>query len=274
MLNFNKGYLILKQKMDTTKPWWKQPLDQLSYAEYQHQGVTYMVGHRPNAVGATEEFFNSVDGWISVTDRLIPYPSKTNFEWLPWNEGGKPEIEAIYAFIRTLRYWVNDLGFKKIYLHCDGGTHRAVSMFGFYLLTFFPEEAQSIQDNHKLVRREILSAPLEYAQVKIKDFPEIGLFLETFKKYEFEHDMLETILARMPKEQLREYHYARYMDVTLPMVWRGLKNDWHGFIKYSILRRITDFFHKLFKTPRGKVILKFEQDAAKRKAEADVSQKK
>ena len=120
----------------------------ITWAEYTlPNGVIIYVGNRPGPGCESEEFLNKIDGFINVTDRLVQYPKNKSYQWFPWNEGGSPTYEAIFGVLKTLNYWVNSGEYKHIYIHCDGGTHRAVSMFGFYLRGYHPEEKEKINNS-------------------------------------------------------------------------------------------------------------------------------
>lgn len=156
---------------------------ELSYAKYKAGEMTYMVGSRVNAYCISREFFNSVDGWISVTDTPQWFPEKTDFMWFPWDEGKACSPEIFYSVIHTLTMWQKFRKMKTFYIHCDAGTHRAPTVFGAWLLgRYGRKEAAEIVAGHELVRREHLSDPLAYIGYHLDDHPtDLIMIQETAK---------------------------------------------------------------------------------------------
>ena len=150
-------------------PWWNKSEDSLHYAQYKVNNTLILIGARPDYSGTTYTEYKSIEGWINVSDRFVKHEKGTSTLFAPWNEAGQPSIEAIFSVLKTLDYWINELKLKKIYMHCDGGTHRAVSLFGFYLLAYHKEESYEINKNYVLIKREHWSNPLEYAETYIKE---------------------------------------------------------------------------------------------------------
>src|SRR5690606_20817558 len=115
------------------------------YAKYKIEDTNIFIGNRID-VGATKEFYDSLAVIINVSDRLVKNSINKTALWFPWNEAGIPSYETIYSFLLTLRYYINELKVKNIYIHCDGGTHRAVTLFGFYLKAY---ESVSVNNNYE-----------------------------------------------------------------------------------------------------------------------------
>jgi hypothetical protein len=145
----------------------------LGYATYKVGDITYHVGSRPNAHKITREFFNSIDGWINVTDTQCWFNEKVNSMWFPWDEGKHCPPEVFYAVIRTLYVWTEQKHLKTIYIHCDAGTHRAPTVFGAWLLARYGrKDALKIVSQAALTKRECLSNPIEYIDDHLHYIPE------------------------------------------------------------------------------------------------------
>jgi hypothetical protein len=143
-----------------------------SYAVYKAGEMTYMVGSRANAYNWPRDLFNTIDGWISVTDTPQWFKEKTDFMWFPWDEGKACPPEVLYSVIHTLTMWQKFRNMKTFYIHCDAGTHRAPTVFGAWLLgRYGRDEAEKIVKGHTLVYREHLSDPVKYIGYHLHDYP-------------------------------------------------------------------------------------------------------
>lgn len=180
----------------------------------------------------------------------------------PWNEGGQPQIETIFTILKTLDYWIREQKLNRVYVACDGGTHRAVTMFGFYLLAYHKEEAEAINNAHVLVGRPDWSNPLEYARGYIKEnkIPGIQLILDNIKSSasgSYTHgDSLEDFLKNhISKEFLEQYYRERFMDYTLKTYWYWLKYEIKYFFTGTLWSnpkaRIKIYVHKKLNTKLG-----------------------
>lgn len=159
------------------------------------------------------------DAYLSVTDSFCVAPSraKVPFVWLPWNEGRKPHPELYYGANKTLIWWVHYQKFKKILVFCDGGSHRSVTIFGIFLLTYFPKEAkeivaarvdlnrQDLNDEENKRDRSSWAQPLEYARRYLDEFPADRLLLSA---------MGSDYLSRLDNHSKRIYEMVkeRYGD--------------------------------------------------------------
>jgi hypothetical protein len=79
----------------------------------------------------------------------------------------------------------------KIQIFCDGGTHRSVTVFGAFLMTYFDKhERQKIVDDRIALQKydytdEQLKGyadPLEYIEGYLEEFPADRLLFESMKK--------------------------------------------------------------------------------------------
>jgi len=152
------------------------------------RGVTYkisddvevIVGGRPDydGAGCTFETFKSIDGWMSVSDRFTP--NLGYHVWIPWNESRSLPEEVLFGAVLTLRHWVTELGFKRIYLHCDAGTHRSVTIFGAYLKAFYSkyDAYKTIIKSATPCNRNTWSDPIEYIDSYIKEIPKYDKFIK------------------------------------------------------------------------------------------------
>lgn len=241
--------------------WWNKPEDRLHYASYQVQDTQVIIGARPDFYGTTESEYDSIKGWINVSDRFVAHRADKLNVFIPWNEGGQPQVETIFAALKTLDYWVNILKLPKIYLHCDGGTHRAVTLFGFYLLAYHPETAQQINESYKLVRRQNWSNPLSYADTYIKEnkIPGLKLILEHIKTTEGTNThgvSLDDFLKEHVGEQvLRNYYEERFFKHTLGALFRQALSEIKHFGSFTLWSypkaKVLIYLHKKFNTQKG-----------------------
>jgi protein-tyrosine phosphatase len=245
--------------------WWEKDSQNLTYAVYQVTPETQvLVGNRPNFNGTTAEFVNEVEGWINVTDRLVRYPSHVRSFWFPWNEAGYPSVEAIYGVLKTLHYWVDELKLKKIYIHCDGGTHRAVSMFGFYLIAYHSSRQVEINNSRVLVNREHWSNPLEYAASYLSEMPDIEAIIKSLPlsddDTQYGHSLEDYLRENVGEAKLAQYRWIRYKRVTLKMALINFKYDFKRFISYTLFKgpyiRANYWVHKKMNTKKGKYLKK------------------
>lgn len=185
------------------KNWWdKNNLEPNYYAIYKVLNTEVIVAGRPDYHGLNKDFCKSIDGWISVTDRFLTYPVGRHF-WFPWIESGPPKPEVLYGVLKTLNYWIDDLGLARIYLHCDAGTHRSPTVFGAYLDIYHDDIAKSVADTVKLVNKtpETHSCALLYWQSYVRDYPKLKTLCLAIKDAQDDinwgYESLERILERV-----------------------------------------------------------------------------
>lgn len=171
---------------------------QVSYAEYKVNKTRVMVGSRPDCFGWDFQHSDKVSAFLSVTDRLIDYPLNYTVRWFPWDETYDLNCKILFPSLVTLHRWIIDHEVESVYIHCDAGTHRAPTTFGMFLLTYFPDEAGKIVEGHKLIRRNVLSDPIEYAKRYLEENENLQKFVDYMKTYDFSkdanHDFLDNIL--------------------------------------------------------------------------------
>ena len=253
------------RSFDNDRKWFDQIDQSLTWAQYQVEDTQVIVGNRPD-IGTTKLFYESIDGWINVSDRQVRHPAQTLNVWNPWNEGGQPPIEVIFAVLKTLDYWIHDLRLPRIYIHCDGGTHRAVTLFGFYLLAYQKEKAQQINETKLLIGRipEHWSNPIEYAKDYVKEnkIPQIDLFLnklqegsKTLPDSPTGVSLDSFLMDEIGKDKLRDYYRERFFKNDLKDAWWQLKFSLSHFIVYDLwktpLARIKIYTHKKLNTKLG-----------------------
>lgn len=249
-------------KLDNNRnDWWNNSNQGLHYAEYIIDNSIVMIGNRPDFYGTTNDFYKSVDGWINVSDRFVRHEKNVNNLFLPWNEGGQPQIEIIFSFLKTLDYWINELKLKRIYISCDGGTHRAPSMFGFYLLSYEKLKAKEINNNYRLVNRDHWSNPLEYANTYLKqnNIPCFDLFLNKFKdntKGDCQFGVsLDSYLNFLGKDNFTIYYRDRFMNKDLFSFFYYLRKSFIWFIVYTLYQgpksKFKVWIHKKLGTKKG-----------------------
>jgi len=119
------------------------------------------------------------DAYLGVTDSFCTIPVDKMFMWFPWNEGRQPIPEMFYACNRALLWWVHYKKIPKIHLFCDGGSHRSVTVFGAFLLTYFAYCAKDIVAARVNYNRDGGdSDPLEYIGSYLQTFPEDRLLFK------------------------------------------------------------------------------------------------
>lgn len=241
--------------------WWNKPTENLSYAQYQVGSTQVLVGNRPNYAGTTKEFYDSVDGWINVSDRFVRHNQGKLNMFIPWNEAGKPSYEAIFSVLKTLHYWIDEQKVSRVYIHCDGGTHRAVSMFGFYLLAYHAGKSEEINNSKILVKREHWSNPLLYAQTYLKDVALLKEFLAALPLStdhpNHGHSFEEFLKSLQNQELLAQYYRDRLINKDLPYIWHMIVFSVKFFIKNQTIGRwekIVRWGHKKLNTKTGKTL--------------------
>ena len=232
----------------------------VNYNLYKIGSTEILVGSRPDRVEMTPEFESSIDGWLSITESHVLHKSPGLRQWCPWNENGKPTPECLFSSIKTLYEWVEYAKFKRIYVHCDAGTHRAPTIFGMFLMAYYPDQAEEICSNFIPVERgpytKNPSDPIVYAKTYIDELNWIRDLLPLIKKAE----SLDTWVDLVPKKVLAKYRWEREIKINLPLLLHVLKYQIFLFIKYDLfytpIRRVSDFFHKRLNTKRGQWLKK------------------
>lgn len=259
------------KEQNTQKDWWNKKEGEgfLHYIEYKVKNTTVMVGVRPNCYGVDTKTYDSIDAFMNVSDRFVRHRKDKLNVFNPWNEsGGKPTIELIWATLKTLHYWIDDLELDRIYIHCDGGTHRAVSTFGFYLLAYHEEDSSEIEKNHKIVNRENFSSPLHYAGSYINR-EKIPLFEKLIKKMKDSHDdyshgqeLADFLSKNYTDKELKEYHAKMFYTFYSKQAFYQIKEIIKHYGWYVLFqrpkRRLHINFHKFFNTKKGKVYKKLK----------------
>jgi hypothetical protein len=134
---------------------------------------------------------DQADAYLSVTDTWCVAPSGKQFAWVPWNESRCPTGEQFYACNKTILWWAYYMKLPKIQIFCDGGTHRSVTVFGAFLMTYFsPGDREEIvrsripvnQDlaDPKLI--EVVCDPLDYVEKYLEMNPSDALLFRAMGK--------------------------------------------------------------------------------------------
>mgnify|MGYP002651591248 CR=1 FL=1 len=248
-------------KFNDKKDWWNQSTDGLHYAEYKvGNKVTVIVGVRPNCYGTTPEVYDSIGAWMNVSDRFIRHRADKLNVFYPWNEGGIPTYETLFGVLKTLHYWIDELEIPRIYIHCDGGTHRAVTLFGLYLLTYRPGEAEEINKSYALKDRQHWSNPLEYARGYFDDIPALREFIEALRTSEDDVShghSFDDFLKGIGEETFKKYYRQRAMRKDIPYVWMMLKLNFKWAILNNTIGRIKQldrWVHKKLNTKKGQAL--------------------
>lgn len=179
--------------------------DRFGYSEYKltfkaepHREVTILVGPRPDAHGCTKEFYDSIEGWISVTARFIEYPPGAEMRWFPWPENKHCPPEVFFSVSKQLLHWLS-AGKSRIYIHCDAGTHRAPTVLGAFLKYNRYVDFVSLRPEN----REHISDAREYIDAHLMAFPGDHMLLK-YVNLVIEKD-LESIYTRMGHEMNERY---------------------------------------------------------------------
>lgn len=244
--------------------WWNGPLQGLHYAEYKvNEDTTVMVGARPDIYGTTPEMYKSIEGWINVSDRFVRHDKNVTNVFTPWNESGQPQIETIFSVLKTLDYWINEQKLKRIYISCDGGTHRAVTMFGMYLLAYEKDLANEINNSYKFGGgRDHWSNPLEYANSYLNEglVPALAIIVDKIKEHTVGKEnhgvSLDSFLRYTVGEKaLIKYYQDRFYNKDLKEAIFRLKTSLKFFFVYQIYKNPKSFaliwVHKKLNTKKG-----------------------
>jgi len=179
----------------------KETEKDVSYIEYKVLDTKVMVGSRPDCAGISKEFGDSVGAWLNVDDRFIDYPPNYKVQWSFWNEDYEATYSVLYTSLITLHRWIIDERLNSVYIHCAAGTHRAPTIFGAFLHTYFPLEKEGIVEKHTKVRRENLSNPVEYFNIHLEKNPTDIKFVEMMREFPFSEDRN----FRFIDEQMKKY---------------------------------------------------------------------
>jgi len=192
--------------MNRTGHWWNGDISKkrVRAASYKVGETTVLVAGRPDYPSSCDSEFDldEIDAWMNITDRFVPQPMWTFQAWFPWRESGPPSPEVIHGSLRTLHYWIDQLKLSHVFIHCDAGTHRSVTVFGAYLLTYHPEQADAIAQARTLYGKEenYHSCPMEYWRSYIRDYPELeklALATKNAEDTEWGYESLDTLGNRL-----------------------------------------------------------------------------
>jgi len=141
-----------------------------------------LVSSQPTKLFGSKSSYEAA-AYLSVTDSFCSPPEGVIYTWFPWNEGRMPIPEMYYACNRSLGWWVHKQQLPKIQIFCDGGTHRSVTVFGAFLLTYFQKQAQEIVENRTPFGYENdedkeRCNPLLYINSYLDNFPEDRLLFK------------------------------------------------------------------------------------------------
>lgn len=132
-----------------------------------------VIGRRPNiGEGISKKLFDSFDAILSVTETYLAYPVDKLTAWFPWKEIREhcPDY-VLFSSLKTLNYWINELKLKKVYIHCDLGTHRAPTIFGAFLYAYYENSSLDIIEKRKIKLGKDKESYYEYKFGKLKTNP-------------------------------------------------------------------------------------------------------
>lgn len=229
--------------------WWTKSKRPLTYVKYKVDDTEVLVGPRLDGMGCDPDFFKSIDGWLVVTESWVEYPVTANVRWFPWKESTEnfPDT-TLFGSLHTLNHWIKKLKLKRIYIHCDLGTHRAPSTFGAFLRAFYsPTEATKIVSEREVHNNQVLgyedaqkklnSHPLEYIDGKFESDPKLPFLvraiigswdsdLETILKYRLKEFLPDNLLS---PEDLAERLEQRSNQVFFEECKTTLKTQGYKF---------------------------------------------
>lgn len=173
-----------------------------SHASYKVMDTEVLVGSRPDCYGFKGENSDKIGGFLSVSDRYVDYPINYNTAWYPWNEGIEAPYSVLFPSLITLHRWIIDEKLDRVYIHCCAGTHRAPTIFGAFLWTFFNKEKEEIANGYKNVVRQQWSDPNYYFDDHLRVNPQDKAFFEYMgNKYDFskdrDHQSMESVLKEI-----------------------------------------------------------------------------
>ena len=205
------------------------------YALYKVNQTEVLVGYRPNIElhrnddkihPMNKNLFESIDSFINLSDSYVGYPVHKSSTYLPFDENGSPIYEVLYSALMTLNHQINELKVKRIYIHCDLGSHRAPSIFGLYLFTFHPKQFKKIVNNkilnniiekHDPSNPQVLwSNPRNYAKSYLRS-KRIFYFLRHLRKNIKNTTSIEGLMRdyRIRPYVLEIYHSRNYTSSLL-----------------------------------------------------------
>lgn len=196
------------------------------YALYKVDQTEVLVGYRPNLRLHRDEhehypmnsrLYNSINSFINVGDNFVGHREDKLNSYFPFNEAGVPTIESVCAALETLDYQIRVLKLKRIYIHCDLGSHRAPSIFGMYLFAFQAGHIRKITQGRVTVNIEERgwSDPRYYLRTYLKKSDGLYPFLRNLKKFKKQTTSLEGYFRskEMRETKLIVYNSRKY-DMT------------------------------------------------------------
>jgi len=196
--------------------WWEGFLtenQEIKYVSFKIKDTEVLIGPRLISKGTDPSFFQSIQGFLVVTESYIEYPPTANVRWFPWLEGTKefPE-EVLFGGLKTLNNWINELKLNKIYIHCDLGSHRAPSILGAFLKAYFTDqESNKIINNADISHAQnyywkfdqLMNHPLKYIETKFQLVPTLPYLIKAI--IDNPNNDLSTILSRDLPERLPDH---------------------------------------------------------------------
>lgn len=115
--------------------WYDKKECDLHYFKLEFINLDIYIGGRPDHGGTTKSFAKSIDTWISLTDRLsdeytVP-PWGPQMYWYPLIESRRIADwgwKVFFWFVKLMDRELSHNEKRRLYIHCDGGTHRSPTM--------------------------------------------------------------------------------------------------------------------------------------------------
>lgn len=188
--------------------WWKKQNYEFGYVSYLIDSTEVLVGQRLDKCGIELELFESINGFLSVTDSFIHYPPDSNAHWFPWKESENFPDTVLFGSLKILNQWIKEDKLKKIYIHCDLGSHRAPSVLGAFLFAYYSKKEsldiikKALFFNNQITNYKNINTgennadPLYYINEKIKINPKLSYLIKAIVS-EKEHSLEDIVDVKL-----------------------------------------------------------------------------
>lgn len=248
---------------------WK--IKETDYHSYKIMDTTIYIGPRPDA-GFSELLYDKIDFFISLTESWVEYSNEKPYLWFPWKETTTIFPDTVFfGILKTLNHLIHTLKIKNIYMHCDGGTHRAPSALGAFLYFYYYDKKEEIVSkvetpiNTKyIVNNRLMTNPNDYFIEKMERDPNlkyIGEFILSNTEADLEGVLMgyRTILPDnlLTKKELKNRNNQRKIDDIYTKFRKILKLKGYTFndedkYEFIVSKDLTQFKAYLWGIPYEK----------------------
>jgi len=141
------------------KVWYDYPGDFINFYQINFLHLNILIGSKPDSVGVTRNFAESIDTWVSVSDKFIDIIPEWNprMFWHPLTDNSW-DIGSFFWFKKIMDRELLENKPKKIYVHCGLGVVRSPLMVLHWLLSHIStDEASLFFSSKKDVLRNLVS---------------------------------------------------------------------------------------------------------------------